>query len=154
MHLRLLQGDIMKIFVSVTAGGVILNKKKQICLVNDKSIRISSWSLPKGRIKKGESLIETARREIYEETGLKDLSLIEKLGVIRRPSNVFSLIEKEIHIFLFKSVETKLNPLPGNILGNTSAQWFSFDDAISRITSNKDKEFLRSKRNEIFKKII
>ncbi len=35
------------------------------------------WDFPKGHIEKRENLEETAKREVEEETGLKDLKLIE-----------------------------------------------------------------------------
>lgn len=143
----------MKIFVSVTAGGIVVNRRKQICLVNDRSLLTGSWSLPKGRTEKGEKLIETAKREIYEETGLKKLSLIKKIGEIRRPSNVFPLIQKEIHIYLFRTTESALNPSPGNIFGSTTSKWFNYEEAVSQITSKKDKEFLVSKKDEVFQSL-
>ena len=31
------------------------------------------WDFPKGHVEKGESLIEAARREVFEEAGIKDL---------------------------------------------------------------------------------
>lgn len=34
-----------------------------------------NWDFPKGRIETGESALDTARREVEEETGLDDLSL-------------------------------------------------------------------------------
>ena len=35
------------------------------------------WDLPKGHIEKGEKEIETVRREVEEETGLKDIEFLE-----------------------------------------------------------------------------
>jgi 8-oxo-dGTP pyrophosphatase MutT (NUDIX family) len=35
------------------------------------------WGFPKGHIEEGETGIETARREIFEETGLKDIEFID-----------------------------------------------------------------------------
>ncbi len=139
----------MQLFVSIAAGGVVLNKKNQICLVNDRTLLKNTWSLPKGRTERGEKLIETARREIFEETGLKNLILIRKLGVIKRPSLIFPLVEKQIHVYLFRTNELKLGFLPGNFIGETKPQWFDYDAAVDKLTSDRDKNFLRSKRNEI-----
>ena len=141
----------MRLFVSITAGGIVFNSKNQICLVNDRVVGTSTWSLPKGRIKNGEKLIETARREIYEETGIKDLVLIKKIGVIKRPSNVFPLVQKIIHLYLFTTSQTKLGNLTDNFLENTIPQWFDYNDALDKLTSEKDREFLRLKKNEVFK---
>ena len=40
------------------------------------------WGFAKGRVEKGESFSETAMRELEEETGIKKLKLIKKLGII------------------------------------------------------------------------
>ena len=47
----------------ISAGGVIVNQDKVLLLKREKS-----WVFPKGKIKYGESLIQTAIREIFEET--------------------------------------------------------------------------------------
>lgn len=143
----------MKFYTSVTAGGIILNKKRNICLVNDKVIGTSTWSLPKGRMKKEEKLLETAKREIYEETGLKNITFIKKLGIIRRPSNIFPLVEKEIHVFLFTTNQNKLHSLFNDQFEYAEPNWFTYDEAVDRLTSEKDREFLKLKRKEIFQSL-
>ena len=45
----------------------------QVLVVNQRG---RSWSLPKGHIEKGESILEAARREIYEESGVKKLKFV------------------------------------------------------------------------------
>lgn len=42
-----------------------------------KSKRSERWGFPKGHIEKGETELETARREIFEETGIKDIKFME-----------------------------------------------------------------------------
>ena len=46
----------------------------------DKWKVISVWTFPGGRCDSGESLEETLRREVYEETGIKDLNIVEFIG--------------------------------------------------------------------------
>lgn len=43
-----------------------------------------TWGIPKGKIEPGENAEETARREVYEETGVVMRGLLVKLGDIRR----------------------------------------------------------------------
>lgn len=71
--------------VQELAGGVVVCKEKGkllIAFVGDK--KFSNYVLPKGRIEKNESKLSAAKREINEETGLKNLVFIEKLGVKNR----------------------------------------------------------------------
>ena len=53
------------------AGGVVLNHKKEILFI----YRLDKWDLPKGKVEKGESLQETAIREVQEECGISELTL-------------------------------------------------------------------------------
>jgi len=62
------------------------------------------WSFPKGKIELGETLAQTAVREIREETGLEDLQLVASLGKTSfRFWREAGLIEKTVHLFLFKA---------------------------------------------------
>ncbi|MBT2620438.1 MULTISPECIES: NUDIX hydrolase [Chryseobacterium] len=55
------------------AGGLVNNSKGEILFIK----RLGKWDLPKGKMEKGESREESAVREIEEETGLKDVELLE-----------------------------------------------------------------------------
>jgi ADP-ribose pyrophosphatase YjhB (NUDIX family) len=57
------------------AGGVVVNPQKEILFI----YRSEKWDLPKGRIEKGESIEETALREVAEECGISNLKLIKSL---------------------------------------------------------------------------
>lgn len=124
-------------------GGVVINSRNQVCLIQDSD---KGWYLPKGRRKKGENPLETARREIYEETGIKDLTFIKKLGVVKRPSTVNPNQLKVITLFLFKSDQKTLNPPEKGI----KAKWFSFDVASKRLYTREERLFLSKKKDEIF----
>ena len=60
----------MELKKTESAGGVVLNKKGEVLIVNQYG---NSWSLPKGHIEEGEEILEAAKREIYEESGIKNL---------------------------------------------------------------------------------
>jgi len=64
-----------------SAGGVVLNKDGKILVVSQHG---TSWSLPKGHVEKGEDLEVAARREIYEESGIKDIEFHGTLGTYQR----------------------------------------------------------------------
>jgi len=118
-----------------SAGGVILNDDGLIIVVNQKR---RSWSLPKGHLKEGEDDLQAAKREIYEETGIKELTLIKELGSYER-YRIFNESElKTITMFLFKTSEKELNPIDPE---NPEARWVEKEKVAELLTHPKDKEF-------------
>src|SRR5215510_10208438 len=88
-----------------SAGGVVLNKKGQVLVVNQRG---KSWSLPKGHIEEGEETLAAARREIHEESGLEDLTFVKLLGSyerwrIGRDGGEDGSELKELTFFLFQA---------------------------------------------------
>ncbi len=88
----------------ISAGGIIFRRRNgsvEIFFIKDP---FSRWTFPKGHQESGENLVETAIREIEEETGLRRLRYISPLGRtsfrFRRPNGV---IQKVVHIFLFEA---------------------------------------------------
>ncbi len=71
---------------AVSAGGVVLAELRPdalVALVAHRSVRGSlQWTLPKGAREEGETVTETALREVREETGMTG-ELIEQLGEVR-----------------------------------------------------------------------
>lgn len=57
------------------AGGIVQNENGELLLI----FRRGKWDLPKGKLDKGESLEDCAVREVEEETGLKQVTLVEPL---------------------------------------------------------------------------
>ena len=116
-----------------------------------------SWSLPKGHLDHGEDEIMAAKREIYEEAGIKQesLKLIKKLGSYQRyrigkngkgddKENL-----KTIHIYLFKTNQSNLSPIDPN---NPEARWVNKEEVSELLTHLKDKEFFNSITKNIWSK--
>ncbi len=71
-----LQKAFWKKFTLVkAAGGLVLNEKKELLMI----FRRGKWDIPKGKLDSGETLEQCAVREVQEETGLKEVELIEPL---------------------------------------------------------------------------
>ena len=119
----------------ISAGGIIVNNKK-IVVVFQK--RTQTWSLPKGHIDETETPEETARREIYEETGIKDLTLIKKLGDYIRGSKKKPGIKKQIIFFHFTTNQIELKPIDDD---NPEAKWIPIDEVVHLLDYEKDKKF-------------
>ncbi len=57
------------------AGGVVFNNNDELLFIH----RLGVWDLPKGKAEEGESIQETAIREVEEECGLSQLNIIKQL---------------------------------------------------------------------------
>ncbi len=124
-----------------SAGGVVLNSKGQVLVVNQNN---NSWSLPKGHLDPGENALTAAKREIYEESGVKKLTLVKKLGTYKRPrislqgGNSKKEI-KQITLFLFTtSYAKKLKPIDPT---HPEARWIDQSKVADLLTHPKDKAF-------------
>lgn len=56
----------------VAAGGLVFNQENKILLI----YRRGAWDLPKGKLDDGETIEQCAIREVEEEVGLKNITLV------------------------------------------------------------------------------
>ncbi|OGS45002.1 MAG: hypothetical protein A2539_04340 [Elusimicrobia bacterium RIFOXYD2_FULL_34_15] len=88
-----------------SAGGIIIESGK-ILLVKVKNLSGKiRWTFPKGHIEKGETVEQTAKREVLEETGY-NCEIIKSLGETKY--NFYrgkDFVYKKVKWFLMKPVE-------------------------------------------------
>lgn len=114
---------------TISAGGIVrnvINDKIYIVLIRE--TERPNWLLPKGHQEKGETIEQTAIREVKEETGLENIKILKKLGIKKR----LSYIEDEyktIHYFLFECLKsTTLSSECIDAEKILKPKWFSIDD--------------------------
>ncbi|MDP2864190.1 MAG: NUDIX domain-containing protein [bacterium] len=103
------------------------------------------WDLPKGHIEKGEKEIETVRREVEEETGLKDIEFLDGFKEWIRYFFKF----KEVNILKFVTfylAETKEKDIKVSF-EHLGFEWLSYEKAIEKLTFKNAKKILK-KANE------
>ena len=129
--------------ITKSAGGVVLNINKEVLIVNQ---NYDSWSLPKGHIDPGETAFEAAKREIYEESGIKDLKYIKDLGHYERYRIALDGSDdngelKKIYLYLFTTKQMELKPIDPM---NPEARWGSVDEVYNLLTHQTDKDYFLS----------
>ncbi len=130
-----------------SAGGIIYNKGKYLLLHYD----AGHWDLPKGMIEPGETELKCARREIEEETGIKDVFQVK--GFAESESYFFKqegrTVFKEVTFYLFESGTAKVKLSREH----KDFAWLNFHEAMSRLTYSNAKIILR-KAHEFLEKAI
>ncbi|GAC1390979.1 MAG: hypothetical protein NVSMB46_01980 [Candidatus Saccharimonadales bacterium] len=147
---RFLFGRKVKINMKKTysAGAIVINNQGLIAVVNNRG---RSWSFPKGHVEKNEDVLEAAKREVYEETGIKDFNVVKELGSYERPrigqdgEDDQSEI-KHITIYLFTTHETKLVPVDPE---NPVAVWCNVETVGNLLSHIEDYIFMTSVINDI-----
>lgn len=124
--------------ITLAAGGVVVREGKVLVIHRH---RYDDWSLPKGKRDAGESLLETALREVREETGYS----VKATGYLGAVSYEVSGIVK---IVLYWRMEAE--ELVGNIDESevSEAVWMGIREAAERLTYAGERELL-CKINEL-----
>lgn len=121
-------------------------KKEKACgciiIDNDKVLLIQQneghWGFPKGHVELGETEIETAIREVKEETNIDVIP--DESKRYEQEYMIKNGILKQVVFFLAKSVSGDIKAQECEI---KNIKWFSFKEAFSIITYDNTKELLR-----------
>lgn len=126
-----------------SAGGIIFYKKGKKIKYLLIQYRAGHWEFPRGHVEKGESDIEAAKREIEEETGLKDLVFIpgfqKKSSWFYKRKGENEQVCKEVLFYLCRSKTKKIKISFENI----DFRWLTYTEAIKIVTFDNMKNVLR-----------
>jgi 8-oxo-dGTP pyrophosphatase MutT (NUDIX family) len=125
--------SIQEIVREPTAGGIVFrrneNREIEILLIQDAKDR---WTIPKGHIEEGETAQVTAKREIGEEAGLKQVDMLGWLGKIHfRYRRLDKLVLMTTQIYLVRA-KGDTNAIQKEEWMN-GIKWFKFADALDAI---------------------
>ena len=130
---------MFKQIISCIGTVIYIDKTIYVAVLKDKD---NNWVLPKGHLKKNETYIEAAIREVFEETNIKlnKENLICKIGEF----NYFSELEnsdKNIKAYLFKTDKMqKIIPLEKENF--IEGKWLTLENAINKIKYQEQKDLL------------
>jgi ADP-ribose pyrophosphatase YjhB (NUDIX family) len=132
-----------------TAGGVVLRDVEgvpHVLIIRDP---YRKWGLPKGHTEAGETLPETALREVSEETGLSELELGPELITIDWQ---FRAGEERIHKFatFFLMFSEDGEPTPELREGITETRWVRLDVAHDSISYQNASEVVKAAQGAVF----
>lgn len=117
-----------------TSGGIVFRHDPktnavQILLMQDAKNR---WTIPKGHVEPNEDPRDTAQREINEETGLKEMKVLNWLGKVNfRYRRGHTLVLMTMHIYLVQALGDSNSLNPEDWLNDI--KWLSSNEAVDKI---------------------
>ena len=106
-------------------GGAIIERDGKYLLVQEGENHVDNckgkWGAPGGHVDEGETILEAAVREVYEETGCKvDLTGVCQIGTEADPASIFIVI-----VFLAKLTESVDSFSSEEI---SATKWFTYEE--------------------------
>ena len=137
----------MAVRMEVSAGAFILRDidgELKVALAQHRHSE-KVWGIPKGHVEPGETIEQAALREIAEETGLFNVTLIRYLGSILRESvkENGDIVQKTIHYYLAYASDDHQQPSEPTDNKFTAVGWFPAQQAIQLLPYEADRAFFR-----------
>ena len=121
-----------------SCGCVIFRNADELRVLIIKQSRNGNWSFPKGHVEEGETEIQTASREVFEEVGLKIRPLEgfrETIQYNPRPN-----VSKDVVYFTAKSKISRIRLQKEEV---SDYKWLRPEQAFKILSFVNDKEVLR-----------
>lgn len=119
----------------VSAGAVVyLNSEDKYLYLLTQNRNGNHFSFPKGHIEKDESVIDAAKREVYEETGIMFDLVSEKMQTTTylMPNGIY----KDVYYFLGQAQNSKITKQDNEVL---VAGWYTKEQVFKYLTYDSDK---------------
>lgn len=114
------------------------NGVRKYCILRH---RAGHWSFPKGHPNQGERPIETARRELFEEAGIKSCRRVSGFAFTEHFTLPKRNAEKIVTFFICKTPRPELTP--DNFKHEIVAQrWLTYEETMKLLTFPETKKML------------
>jgi 8-oxo-dGTP pyrophosphatase MutT (NUDIX family) len=134
-----------------SAGAIVFRKELGKTLYLLLHYEEGHWGYPKGHIEKGETIEETVRREIGEETGLINIEFINgfkestKYFFMSEGQRIFKTV-----VFLLATTASEKIKLSFEHVGY---EWLPYEAALDKITFKDEKTLLRKADKFIWERL-
>ena len=86
-----------KLPLRIGVGAIVLNKKNLVFVGKRKDNPINKWQMPQGGVDKNEDFLSAMKRELFEETSIKNIQILKELDIwleYELPKNLIGIIWK------------------------------------------------------------
>lgn len=137
----------------ISAGGVIIDVtggRAWLALIarHNRAGRLE-WCLPKGHVEAGETLVETAVREVAEETGIIGRALTTLGTIDYWFSTPRFRIHKRVHHYLLEALGGEIGVEGDPDHEAVEARWFQLDHVDERLTFANERRIARAARQRL-----
>jgi 8-oxo-dGTP pyrophosphatase MutT (NUDIX family) len=132
-----------------SAGAVVCDsldvRAKIIIYLRNKA---TQWCLPKGKIESGEKPVDTALREVLEETGVraKPVKYIEDIYYQYNRQDKQIVINKTVSFFLMQKLSQDQKPSDPEV---EEIQWLPISQAVGRLSFESEREIVKKAQKMI-----
>jgi diadenosine hexaphosphate hydrolase (ATP-forming) len=116
------------------AGGVVRNARGDVLLIRYPRSRGGTWTFPKGHVEPGETLEQTAVREVLEEGGVR-VEILAPLGTTEYVNARGT--PRRIHWFAMRTNATRATPEAG-----FSAGFYTAEHALKHLSHAENRALL------------
>ena len=68
-----------KLPLRIGVGAIVLNNDNKVFVGKRKDNPVNKWQMPQGGVNKNENFVLAMKRELYEETGIKNIEILKEL---------------------------------------------------------------------------
>ena len=86
-----------KLPLRIGVGAIVLNNNNQVFVGKRKDNPVDKWQMPQGGVNDNEDLINAMRRELHEETSIKNIKILKEFDQwleYELPNNLLGIIWK------------------------------------------------------------
>ena len=127
-----------------SCGCIVKNNNGEVLLIHHNA---GHWDFPKGHVEEGETEVQTAIREVKEETNI-DVEVKEEYRYSTKYSPREDII-KEVIYFLAKNISEDKQAQLEEV---SEVKWFSIEEAIEKITFDNSRDILIQLEKDLEKK--
>lgn len=126
------------------AGAIVINKKtRDVALVK---MHHNVWGFPKGGIRENENILDAAKREVYEETGIKQVDVIKKLPTYQRENSYKPDEFITINMYIFETDVDDIKQVEYDI---AEVKWCSIDEVENVLSIEADVQYYLKVKKDV-----
>ncbi len=125
-----------------SCGAIVYNKDNKVLIVKHNA---GHWDFPKGHVEKDETELETATREVKEETNI-DITIPDSSLRYEIYYSPKENVNKTVVFYIARNISSETIKQDSEI---SNIGWFTYDEAMDILTYDSAKELLKKSYKDL-----